>query len=119
MRAFALFGLVVLAVSMVISASLAQQAYRLPDLRSMKLLTSKASDRDPEIPGKETTMDFYSGAGGQIVTVYRFRGRTVAFSTHNNSDVQNSYRLYLDMNGNGLFQQIPGNSQWRLPPWAR
>lgn len=119
MRALALSILMLLAIAATFPASLAQQVYRLPDLRSMKHLTTKSSDRAPEFPGKETTMDFYSGQGGQIFTVYTFRGRTVAFSTHNNSDVQNTYRVYLDMTGGGLFQQIPSGSQWQLPAWAK
>lgn len=96
----------------------AQQLYQLPDVKSLKHLTTSSSDHAPDVPGKETTMDFYSGTGGTIITVYTFRGRNVAFSTHTNSDVQGSYRVFLDTTGKGLFQDI-GKSPWQLPGWAR
>ncbi len=96
-----------------------QQGYRLPDLKSMKHLTTSSSDHAPDIPGKETTMDFYSAAGGEIVTVYSYRGKTVAFSTHSNSDPQNTMRVFVDMAGQGVFQEINRATQWQLPPWVR
>jgi uncharacterized protein Usg len=96
----------------------AQQLYRLPDIRSMKRLTTSRSDHAPDIPGKETMMDFYSTTDGTIVTIYTFNGRTVAFSTHKNSDIQGTYRAFLDTTGNGLFQNI-GKQQWQLPAWVR
>jgi hypothetical protein len=97
----------------------AQQGYRLPDLRSMKRLTTGSSDHAADIPGKETTMDFYSASGGEVYTVYSYRGRTVAFSVHVNSDVQGTYRVYMDHTGNGVFQEINRGVQWSLPAWAR
>jgi hypothetical protein len=96
----------------------AQPLYQMPDVRSLKHLATRSSDHAPDIPGKETTMDFYSGTDGTIITVYSYRARNVAFSTHNNSDVQGSYRVFLDTTGKGLFQDI-GKSQWQLPTWAR
>ncbi len=97
----------------------AQQLYRMPDVKTMKHLTSKASDHAQDIPGNETSMDFYSAPDGTIFTVYSFRGRTVVFSTHSNSDVQNTYKVYMDMMGNGMFQEINRSVQWQLPPWSR
>ncbi|HMK36243.1 MAG TPA: hypothetical protein VK463_14310 [Desulfomonilaceae bacterium] len=97
---------------------MAQPAYRLPDVKSMKHLTTSSSDHAPDIPGKETTMNFYSASDGTIFTIYSYRGRNVAFSTHSNSDVEKSYRVFMDTTGNGFFQEI-GRGPWQLPAWAR
>ncbi len=97
----------------------AQQSYRLPDLRSLKHLTTGNSDHAADIPGKETTMDFYSAPGGEIYTVYSYKGRTVAFSIHLNTDIQNTYRIFMDQTGNGSFQEINRGVPWSLPAWAR
>jgi uncharacterized protein Usg len=96
----------------------AQQLYHLPNVKALKHLTTSSSDHAPDIPGKETTMEFYSAPDGTIITVYSYRGRNVAFSTHNNSDVQGSYRIYMDTTGNGLFQEI-NKGAWQLPAWVR
>ncbi|MFH0821941.1 MAG: hypothetical protein V2B18_04270 [Pseudomonadota bacterium] len=96
-----------------------QQPVRLPDVSTLKHLTTKASDHDANIPGNETTMDFYSGTGGQIITIYSYRGRKIAFSSHNNSDYQNTYRIYMDMTGGGMFQEISPSARWQLPPWSK
>jgi hypothetical protein len=98
--------------------SLAQQSYRLPDIRSLKHLTTRKADRATDIPGKETSMDYYSGPSGQIITVYSFRGRDVVFTTHSNSDMQGTYRVFMDTTGDGLFQEI-SRAPWQLPPWVR
>jgi len=97
----------------------AQQKFRLPDVRSMKHLTTKNSDHAPDIPGNETVMDYYSAPNGQMITVYSFRGRNVAFSTHSNSDVQNTYRIFMDLTGEGFFQEINRGMQWQLPQWVK
>ena len=97
----------------------AQQKYRLPDVRSMKHITTKQSDHAPDIPGKETTMEYYSSPNGDVVTVYSYRGRTVAFSTHSNKDVQGSYRVFMDLTGEGFFQEINRGVQWQLPQWVK
>ncbi|MEJ2716964.1 MAG: hypothetical protein P8182_07465 [Deltaproteobacteria bacterium] len=99
--------------------SAAEQLYKVPNVSSMKHVTSRSSDRAPDIPGKETSMEYYSAPDGQIVTIYSYRGRNVAFSVHSNKDVQKTYRLFMDLNGNGLFQEVPGGTHWQLPGWAR
>lgn len=99
--------------------TLAQQSYRLPDIRSLKHLTTRKSEHAPDIPGKETTMDYYSAPSGQIITVYSFNGRDIAFTTHDNSDMQGTYRVFMDMNGTGLFQEVNRAAGWTIPPWAR
>ncbi|MBI5248865.1 MAG: hypothetical protein HY912_05170 [Desulfomonile tiedjei] len=96
-----------------------QQGYRLPDLKSMKHLTTSSSDHASDIPGKETTMDFYSAPSGEIFTVYSYRGKTVAFSTHSNSDIQNTLRVFMDLTGQGIFQEINRSVPWQLPAWVR
>ena len=110
-----------LLISLLISPlfSEAQQKFRLPDVQSMKRLTTKNSDHAPDIPGNETVMDYYSAPNGQMITVYSFRGRNVAFSTHNNSDVQNTYRIFMDLTGEGFFQEINRGVQWQLPQWVK
>jgi hypothetical protein len=95
-----------------------QQAYRLPNVKTMKHLTTRDSEHARDIPGKETVMDFYSAGSGQMVTVYSYNNRPVAFSTHKNSDLEGTYRLFLDMNGDGLFQPA-ASSKWQIPAWAR
>ncbi len=97
----------------------AQQRFPMPNVTNLKSLTTQMTDRAPDIPGKETTMTFYSGANGDIITVYTYKGRNVAFSTHNNSDIQKTYRLFVDFTGERLFQEIPPGSAWTLPTWAR
>jgi hypothetical protein len=97
----------------------AQQAFRLPDLSTMKHMTTRQTDRAPDIPGKETTMDYYTAADGNIFTIYSYRGRRVAFSVHSNNDVENTYRIFLDTTGNGVFQEINRATPWQLPGWAR
>ncbi len=96
-----------------------QQAFRIPDVRSMKHITTKATEHCAQIPGKETTADFYAGPDGLVVTIYSFRGRNVVFSTHNNSDPQKTYRVYMDFLGDGMFREIDRSQPWELPPWSR
>ncbi len=98
--------------------SYSQQAVRLPDLSNMKHITTRDSDHATDIPGKETAMDFYSDGAGLVYTVYTYRGRTVAFSSHSNSDPEKTYRVYMDMTGDGVFQPIAGGP-WQIPAWAR
>ena len=117
MRLLSALTLIIFAVAPI--ASTAQQLYKVPDVSSMKHVTTRSSDRAPEIPGKETTIDYYSAPNGQIITIYSYRGRTVAFSVHSNTDVQKTYRLFMDLNGNGLFQEVNRGTQWRLPQWAK
>ncbi len=116
MRTLLVFTLVLF--FMVPSISWSQQAYRLPDLSSLKHITTRDSEHAQDIPGKETTMDFYSDTNGQVFTIYTFRGRTVAFSSHSNSDPKKTYRVFLDLDGNRLFRQI-NTGQWQLPAWAK
>jgi len=97
----------------------AQQGYRLPDIRSLKHLTTKQTDRARDIPGSETTVDYYSAADGSVVTVYTYMGKPVAFSTHSNSNYQGTYRLFMDLTGTGFFQEVSGAIKWELPPWVR
>jgi hypothetical protein len=96
-----------------------QQGFRMPDLKSMKHLTTSSSDHAADIPGKETTMDFYSAPSGEIVTAYSYRGKNIAFSIHSNSDYQNTFRVYMDVAGQGIFQEINRSVPWQIPPWAR
>jgi hypothetical protein len=97
----------------------AQQTYALPDVKSMKHLTSKPSKRGGDQGGGTTIMDFYSAQDGSIVTIYTYRGRPVVFSTHRNEDLQKTYRLFMDQTGAGGFQEIPRGTQWTIPAWAR
>lgn len=97
----------------------AQQAYKLPDVRSLKHLTTQHTDKARDIPGKESTMDFYDAGNGQIITVYSYLGRKFAFSTHSNSNMQGTYRVFLDMEGRGLFQEINRGASWEVPGWVR
>ncbi|MEW6351528.1 MAG: hypothetical protein AB1646_20945 [Thermodesulfobacteriota bacterium] len=117
MRKIVFFALMISVSSPALIES--QQAYRLPDIRSMKHLTTRPSEHCAQIPGKETTQDFYSGPDGLVVTVYSFRGRNVAFSTHNNSDPQKTYRVFMDIYGDGMFREIDRSQHWELPPWSR
>lgn len=97
----------------------AQQMYQLPDVRGMKLLTSKMADRSPDIPGAETTVEYYSAPNGQMITTWSYRGKCVAFSTHSNDDVQNTYRLFMDPKGDRLFVEINRSAAWQLPAWVK
>lgn len=99
--------------------SVAQQLYKLPDVSSMKHVTTRQSDHAADIPGKETIMDYYAGPSGQMITIYSYKGRKVAFSTHSNHDIQGTFRIFIDPAGNGLFQEINKGVPWQLPPWAR
>jgi hypothetical protein len=107
--------LAVLILAFSLSCADAQQLYRMPDLKSLKSLTSKAFTRGSD----NTTIDYFSGADGTIITVHSFRGRYIAFSTHSNNDIQGSYRIFLDTAGNGMFQEIDRGIQWTVPPWAK
>ncbi|MHB8205264.1 MAG: hypothetical protein ACYDHG_16390 [Desulfomonilaceae bacterium] len=97
----------------------AQQTVTLPDVSKMKLLTTQWSSHASDIPGKQTRMDFYSTPEGQIITVYSYKNRSIAFSVHSNSDVQKSYRLFIDPTGNHVFQEINPGLHWEIPNWAR
>ena len=109
-----------LGVLLLISPLAAQQTYRMPNLRAMKHLSaSQKADKAPDIPGKETNLDYYVGKDGLIVTVYSYRGNKAAFSTHYNKDIQKTYRIYVDFTGNGMFQEINRGVQWTIPQWAR
>ena len=101
------------------SLATAQQVYRLPDLRSCKHLATRSSDHAPDIPGAETSMDFYTAPSGEVYTIYSYKGRNVAFSAHSNSDIQKTYRIFMDMNGDGNFQEINRGAQWYLPAWVK
>jgi hypothetical protein len=96
-----------------------QGGYRLPDIRSMKHLTTRQSDHARNIPGKETTMDYYSAPNGSIVTIYSYLGKPVAFSTHSNGNYQGTYRLFMDLTGTGTFQEVNRAAPWELPAWTR
>lgn len=96
----------------------AQQMYRLPDRKALKHVTTKQSTRVVDSKGAKATMDYYSAPNGQIITIYSLHGRNFAFSTHSNSDVQGSYRLFMDMTGDGNFQETRGGN-WQVPPWVR
>jgi hypothetical protein len=95
------------------------QFFRPPNPSSMKHLTTKQTDRAPDIPGDETTLDYYQAPGGEIVTIYSYRGKKIAYSVHRNDDVQNTYRLFLDQKGSGLFEEGQRGIQWTIPGWAR
>ena len=97
----------------------APRLYRVPDVRSLKYLTTKQAERAPDIPGKETTANYYSTPDGQVVSVYSFRGKTVAFSLNSNTNAGKNFRLFMDLNGDGLFQQVGGGTRWVVPAWAR
>jgi hypothetical protein len=96
-----------------------QPHFRPPDPSTMKHLTTKQTDRAPDIPGDETTLSYYQAPGGEIVTIYSFRGKKIAYSVHRNEDVQNTYRLFLDLKGNGMFEEVPRGVKWQVPAWAR
>lgn len=117
-KALAVASMLLVFITLPIFAE-AQQKFRLPDVKSLKHITTKNSDHAPDIPGNETTMDYYSSPNGDVVTVYSYRGRTVAFSTHSNKDVQGSYRVFMDLTGEGSFQEINRGVQWQLPAWAK
>ena len=53
----------------------AQQKFTAPDVSKLKHLTTQMSDHAPDIPGKETQMDFYSAPEGQIITVYTYKAK--------------------------------------------
>jgi len=115
---------IILSVTLVLSFTLpslieAQQLYRLPDLKSFRHITTGSSNHAPDIPGKQTMMDFYAAPSGEIYTVYSYKGRKVAFSVHSNSDIQKTYRIFTDMKGDGNFQEINRGVQWYLPAWAK
>lgn len=96
-----------------------QGGFRLPDIRSLKHLTTRQTEHARDIPGKETTMDYYSSPNGSIVTVYSYMGKPVTFSTHSNSDYQGTYRLFMDLTGSGIFQEVNRSTPWELPAWVR
>jgi hypothetical protein len=99
--------------------AVAQQYFRPPDLGAMKHLTTRYSDHAADIPGDETKMDYYQALGGEIVTIYSYKGRKVAYSVHSNAPTQKSYRIFLDPKGDGLFQEIMAGVKWQIPAWAR
>ena len=100
------------------AVSVAQQMYRLPDRGALKHVTTKQSNRVLDSRGAKATMDYYSAPNGQIITIYSLHGRNFAFSTHSNSDAQRSYRIFVDMTGDGSFQEVTGAS-WQVPLWVR
>ena len=105
--------------SLLVSLASAQQFYRLPDVRSFKHLTTGTSNHAPDIPGKQTMMDYYTAPTGEVYTVYSYKGRNVAFSVHSNSDAQKTRRIFMDMKGDCNFQEINPGLQWYLPAWAK
>lgn len=100
-------------------STVAQPFYRLPDKRSLKHITTKQSDHASDIPGKETIIDYYSAPNGQVITIYSYKGRSVAFSVHSNNDVQRTYRFFMDLRGDGNFQTVNAAAGWQLPSWAK
>ena len=100
------------------SVSLAQQMYRLPDKKALTHVTTKQSTRIADRTGAKATLDYYSAPNGQVITIYSLHGRNFAFSTHSNSDAQRSYRLFVDMTGDGNFQEMSA-ANWQVPLWVR
>lgn len=96
-----------------------QGGYRLPDIRSLKHLTTKQTEHARDIPGSETTTDYYSSSNGTVVTVYTYTGKPVAFSAHSNTDYQGTYKLFMDLAGAGIFQEVSTAAAWELPAWVR
>ncbi len=119
MRRSILILTIIILCSILSPFATAQQFYRLPDLKTFKHLTTGSSDHAPDIPGKETMMDYYTAPSGEVYTVYSYRGRNVAFSVHSNSDPQKTRRVFMDMRGDGNFQEINPGVQWYLPAWAK
>jgi len=117
-RRFLMALVAVAFVSPLLSAE-AQQVFQMPDVRNMKPITTKTVDRAPDIPGPETTVEYYSAPNGQIITTYSYRGRCVVFSTHSNDDVQKTYRLFMDPKGDRLFVEINRSATWQLPAWVK
>jgi hypothetical protein len=115
----AVFSILSLLILLGLWPAQAQQNFNLPDVSKMKELTTQWSDHAPDIPGKETKMEFYSTPDGLIYTIYSYKARTLGFSFHSNRDVQKTYRLFLDSAGNRLFQEVNPGTQWQIPPWAR
>jgi hypothetical protein len=84
----------------------------------MKQLTTSSSDHAPDIPGKETTMDFSQPQWRHDYSLLVMR-EVSGFSAHNNSDMQKTYRIFMDLTGDGWFQEINRGVQWQLPAWVR
>jgi hypothetical protein len=120
------FGVTALSIAALLMALLftaphpasAQQFYRVPDKKALKHLTTKQSSQARGAPGEKTTLDYYEAPNGQLITIHSFRGRNVAFSVHSNKSAQGSYRIFLDMNGDGNFQEV-NNAGWQIPAWAK
>ena len=119
MRFIGVAAMTVMVVLLLTISGVAQQVYKLPDIRSLKHLTTQHADRARDIPGKESTMDFYDASNGQVITVYSYFGRKYAFSTHSNSDMQGTYRVFIDQDGRGLYQEINRGMQWEMPGWVK
>jgi hypothetical protein len=116
------FWVIALLIACLLAAPLitaAQQMYRIPDKKALKHLTTKPSSHASGVPGEKTIMDYYEAPNGDIITIHTFRGRSVVFSVHSNKDIQGTYRLYMDMKGDGNFQEISRGSGWQIPAWAR
>ena len=119
MRRMGFTILVILVAVAVPLLSVAQQLFRLPDKNALKHLTTKQVSRPPGIPGKQITLDYYSAPNGDIISIYSLRGKYFAFSTHSNSDPQRTYRLYMDVNGSGTYQQVNPSANWQVPAWSK
>ncbi len=119
MRKMGFTGFLILLCSAVPLMAAAQQLFRLPDKSVLKHLTTKQVNHPPEIQGKQLTLDYYSAPNGDVVSIYSLHGKHFAFSTHSNSDPQHTYRMFMDMNGSGTFQQINPGVHWQVPAWAK
>jgi hypothetical protein len=114
------FGIAALVIAFALTATLpvtAQQLYRLPDKNALKHITTKQSGQVRGVAGEKTTMDYYEAPNGQVITIHSFRGRNLAFSVHSNKDIQGTYRVFLDVKGDGNFQEA--NQNWQIPAWAK
>lgn len=114
------FGVTALLIASLVIApgwAMAQQFYRLPDKKALKHITTKQSGQARGAAGEKPTMDYYEAPNGQVITIHSFRGRNIAFSVHSNKDIQGTYRVFLDMNGDGNFQET--NRNWQIPAWAK
>ncbi len=119
MRKLSSTGFLILVLVAVPLMAAAQQLFRLPDKSTLKHLTTKQVNHAPDIQEKQITLDYYSAPNGDVISIYSLRGKYFAFSTHSNSDPQHTYRMFMDMNGSGTFQQINASVHWQVPAWAK
>jgi len=87
-----------------------------PNWEGLTPKNSMMLDKNPNIPGKETSQNVYS-IDGKMVAVKSFNNRIYSVSLDNDWTFPLDYS-FLDKEGNGEFRNINPRGNYEVPKWV-